>query len=327
MTAFSLGTLGFLYNLDYSSQYTDIGVEDIDKAIANDDQDYSEIINEISELIGAVQVTDKEFDLTKIFTVKCENVKGAYSPVAVYGGSVKANAEGTELVIAFGKGNEYPVVQLEKNLTCGSLTGDIEIHEIKDDSGKLIRTNLVWSANINDDVFLDLPIVLKKLDADGNEITIDKKFFAKHIKSNGLLAYAQPLGAGSIALKAREIGVGDFEVTSINYGERTNAAKGETFFYADLHLADGRVAAANSKALAKVKALAEDHKDLACPVAWCVRTAPNGMSSYFKIDGEVDQTAPKKAGLGDRLKGVKPVIEPVKSVAKVTRDNQEELDF
>jgi len=326
MTAFSLGTLGFLYNLDYSSQYTDIGVEDIDRAIANDDQDYSEIINEISELIGAVQVTDIPFDLTKIFTVKCDNVKGSFSPVAVYGGSVKANTEGTELAITFGKGNEYPVIQNEKNLTCGSLTGDIEIHEIKDESGKLIRTNLVWSANIADEVFLDLPIILKKLDESGNEIVIDKKFFAKHIKSNNLLAYAQPIGTGSMAIKARDIGVGDYDIASINYGERTNVAKGETFFYADLHLADGRVAAANSKALAKIKALAEDKKDLQCPVTWCVRVAPNGMSSYFKIDGEVNQAAPKKSGLGDRLKGVKPVV-AAKPAATLLTDNQEELDF
>jgi len=299
---FNLATLGFVHNLTLTEKYAVIGATDIEKAIAHDQTDYSEVLGKLSSIIAAAGKGD--FDLDSVFTVKTETVPGTdqLQAQAVYGCTVRASKEGDRLVLCFAGENNFEVTQVGKTLTCGTLTGDIGVEEIEDNqTKKVLKTVLKWSASIADEIFYEIPILTKSEDENGEPIVLNKPFVAKYINApSNLLAYAQPIGAGGVlAIKAKDLGAGIYRVTEIECGTRTVKDTGDEFFYADLTLDDGRVCAANSFALGKLKDLHEAGVRMTVPCEWVLSPVKNGMSSSLRvIAGSADNSTPKQSFLG-----------------------------
>jgi len=299
---FNLQSLGFVHNLFLSEKYALIGATDIEKAISDDQTDYSEVLSKLSSIIAAVGQGD--FDLDSIFTVKTETVLGTnqLQAQAVYGCTVRASKEGDQLLLCFAGENNFEVTQSGKTLTCGTLTGDIAVEEIQDNqTKKVLKTVLKWSAAIDDEIFFEIPILTKSEDQNGEPIVLSNPFVAKYInKPSNLLAYAQPIGAGGVlATKAKDLGAGIYKVIEIECGTRTVKDTGDEFFYADLTLDDGRVGAANSSALGKLKDLHESGVKMIVPCEWVLSPVKNGMSSSLRvIAGSADNSTPKQSFIG-----------------------------
>jgi len=323
-STFNIATLGFVHNLTLTEKYAVIGATDIEKAIADDQTDYSEVLGKLSSIIAAVGQGD--FDLDSIFTVKTEPVPGTseLKAQAMYGCTVRASKEGDQLLLCFAGENNFEISQSGKTLTCGTLTGDIAVDDIEDSqTGKVLKTVLKWSASIDDEIFFEIPILTKSEDANGEPIVLSNPFVAKYInKPSNLLAYAQPIGAGGVlAIKAKDLGAGIYKVVEIECGTRTVKDTGDEFFYADLTLDDGRVGAANSSALGKLKDLHESGVRMIVPCEWVLSPVKNGMSSSLRvIAGSADNSTPKQSFIG--MLGKAPAAPAIAAAAAVVAESK-----
>lgn len=275
---FDFEHLSFLSNIQTEQQYTKLGFGELYQAAAMSGADYSVFFDAFGKLIEALEsATGQTVDLEDLLSLKCDNG----CPSAVYGGAIQVHAE-LGLCLSFGS-NHFAVTQSGKELSIGSIKGELKIQENKRED-KSIYYTLFWEASITDDYdfFFAIPIAKDPNDPKGvKPMDISKDVFKKDIlANNNLIGYVRVQSEGgkytnygncprfegdSNPVKPKDLTDGTYILTGIAHAVLKNKATDEEFDSVIGYTQCGKRVSLNSYALST---FLDDPKSVRFPVQW-----------------------------------------------------------
>ena len=258
---FDFEHLSFLSNYQTNEQYARLGFGELFGAAQMSGSDHSHFFNGFGLLIEQLEaISGKEMDLTDLLSLRSDN--GV--PSAVYGGALQVHPE-LGLSLGFGL-NHFAVTQNGKNLSIGSLTGELKIVEKKRED-QSVYWSLFWEVALNDDYDVAFAIPIKKDPADPKGVAplaVDKEIFKRQIVAkNNLVAFVREQSTGGKfqnygncprvdglgdPLKPATMEDGTYILTGIAHGVLVKKDDGKEFDSVLGYLADGTRISLNSYA-------------------------------------------------------------------------------